>query len=40
LQAEVLRALVTPDGQRYEFSKLVAHLSRRWLDAGGKPPKE
>jgi len=40
LQARVLKALVTPDGQRYEFSRLVAHLLRRWLDAGAKLPKE
>ena len=40
LHADVLRALVTPDAKRYEFSKLVDHLLRRWLDAGGKLPKE
>jgi hypothetical protein len=40
LQAEVWRALVTPEGKRYEFSRLVESLLRRWLDAGGKLPKD
>jgi hypothetical protein len=35
----VLRALVTPDAKRYEFSKLVEHLLRKWL-RDPKLPKE
>ena len=40
LQAEVAKALVLPDGRRYEFSKLVDYLLRKWLDAGAKLPKD
>ena len=39
LQGDVLRALVTPEGRRYEFSRLVEHLLRQWLRAGAKLPK-
>jgi len=40
LHAKVLRALVTPDAKRYEFSKLVEHLLRQWMKAGARLPKE
>ena len=40
VHAEVQHALILPDGKRYEFSKLVEHRLREWLDAGGKLPKE
>ena len=40
LQADVLRALVTPEGKRYEFSALIEHLLRQWLKAGAKLPKD
>jgi hypothetical protein len=40
LQVEVLKALVTPEGKRFEFSALVEHFLRRWLKDGAKLPKE
>jgi hypothetical protein len=40
LHADVLRALVTPEGKRYEFSKLVEHRLRQWLKDGAKLPKD
>jgi hypothetical protein len=40
LQADVLRALVMPDGKRYEFSALVEALLRQWLKTGAKLPKD
>lgn len=40
LYADVLKALVTPDGKRYEFSELIERLLRQWLERGGRLPKE
>jgi len=40
LQADVWHALVMPNGKRFQFSRLVESLLRRWLEAGGKLPKE
>jgi hypothetical protein len=39
LFADVLRASITPDGKRAEFSALVEHLLRQWLKAGAKLPR-
>jgi transposase len=40
LQADVLKALVTPEGKRFEYSALIEHLLRRWLRDGAKLPKD
>jgi hypothetical protein len=40
LQAQVLRALVTPEGKRYEFSRLVESLLRQWVKAGARLPRD
>jgi hypothetical protein len=39
LYGEVLRGLVTAEGKRYEFSALVEHLLRQWLERGAKLPR-
>jgi hypothetical protein len=40
LYAQVQKALVMPDGRRYEFSALAESLLRQWLKSGAKLPKE
>ena len=39
LVADVSKALVMPDGKRFELSALVEHLLRRWLESGRRLPK-
>jgi hypothetical protein len=40
LHFEVRQTLMMPKGKDYEFSRLVEHLLRQWLKAGGKLPVE